>query len=247
MHSFDNDSYRSFNTEPTQEKHQTTIRRVSRNKRKDDNINNNYTYNQRNHISNKSIIQQYQEEIARLKAKNVTLKHQNQILLNEINKNQKTKSNEEESIQELLQYLGISSKEELIPKLQDIINSNSETALRDEFIFKLNKLYTELTGRNSSNEVNIKELWSWIKQLINTIKELLIEKENNEHIKETQKQNNLYQEYCTELIKRYNLNSIFELKEFINSLLLKNTINKKRVEKLQKVLSNEAPFSSSKI
>ena len=83
--------------------------------------------------------------------------------------------------------------------------------------------------------------------MINTIKDLLIEKEKNARIKVTQKENNLYQEYCTELITRYNLNSIFELKQFINSLLLKNTINKKRVEKLRKVLSNEAPFSNSKI
>ena len=244
MHSYD-DSYRPFNTEPCQDKHTTTIRRVSRNKR-----DNNHYINKENTVSNTTIIQQYQEEIARLKAKNITLKHQNQILLNELNKSQMNKKNskEEESIQELLNYLGIASKEEIIPRLQEIINSNNETALRDEFISKLNMLFIELTGKNTNNNnVNIKELWSKIKQMINTIKDLLIEKEKNARIKVTQKENNLYQEYCTELITRYNLNSIFELKQFINSLLIKNTINKKRVEKLQKVLSNEAPFSNSKI
>ena len=244
MHSYD-DSYRPFNTEPCQDKHTTTIRRVSLNKR-----DNNHYINKENTVSNTTIIQQYQEEIARLKAKNITLKHQNQILLNELNKSQMNKKNskEEESIQELLNYLGIASKEEIIPRLQEIINSNNETALRDEFISKLNMLFIELTGKNTNNNnVNIKELWSKIKQMINTIKDLLIEKEKNDRIKVTQKENNLYQEYCTELITRYNLNSIFELKQFINSLLLKNTINKKRVEKLQKVLSNEAPFSNSKI
>ena len=244
MHSYD-DSYRPFNTEPCQDKHTTTIRRVSRNKR-----DNNHYINKENTVSNTTIIQQYQEEIARLKAKNITLKHQNQILLNELNKSQMNKKNskEEESIQELLNYLGIASKEEIIPRLQEIINSNNETALRDEFISKLNMLFIELTGKNTNNNnVNIKELWSKIKQMINKIKDLLIEKEKNARIKVTQKENNLYQEYCTELITRYNLNSIFELKQFINSLLLKNTINKKRVEKLQKVLSNEAPFSNSKI
>lgn len=244
MHSYD-DSYRPFNTEPCQDKHTTTIRRVSRNKR-----DNNHYIHKENTVSNTTIIQQYQEEIARLKAKNITLKHQNQILLNELNKSQMNKKNskEEESIQELLNYLGIASKEEIIPRLQEIINSNNETALRDEFISKLNMLFIELTGKNTNNNnVNIKELWSKIKQMINTIKDLLIEKEKNDRIKVTQKENNLYQEYCTELITRYNLNSIFELKQFINSLLLKNTINKKRVEKLQKVLSNEAPFSNSKI
>ena len=244
MHSYD-DSYRPFNTEPCQDKHTTTIRRVSRNKR-----DNNHYINKENTVSNTTIIQQYQEEIARLKAKNITLKHQNQILLNELNKSQMNKKNskEEESIQELLNYLGIASKEEIIPRLQEIINSKNETALRDEFISKLNMLFIELTGKNTNNNnVNIKELWSKIKQMINTIKDLLIEKEKNDRIKVTQKENNLYQEYCTELITRYNLNSIFELKQFINSLLLKNTINKKRVEKLQKVLSNEAPFSNSKI
>lgn len=244
MHSYD-DSYRPFNTEPCQDKHTTTIRRVSRNKR-----DNNHYIHKENTVSNTTIIQQYQEEIARLKAKNITLKHQNQILLNELNKSQMNKKNskEEESIQELLNYLGIASKEEIIPRLQEIINSNNETALRDEFISKLNMLFIELTGKNTNNNnVNIKELWSKIKQMINTIKDLLIEKEKNDRIKVTQKENNLYQEYCTELITRYNLNSIFELKQFINSLLLKNTINKKRVEKLQKVLSNEVPFSNSKI
>ena len=244
MHSYD-DSYRPFNTEPCQDKHTTTIRRVSRNKR-----DNNHYINKENTVINTTIIQQYQEEIARLKAKNITLKHQNQILLNELNKSQMNKKNskEEESIQELLNYLGIASKEEIIPRLQEIINSNNETALRDEFISKLNMLFIELTGKNTNNNnVNIKELWSKIKQMINTIQDLLIEKEKNARIKVTQKENNLYQEYCTELITRYNLNSIFELKQFINSLLLKNTINKKRVEKLQKVLSNEAPFSNSKI
>ena len=244
MHSYD-DSYRPFNTEPCQDKHTTTIRRVSRNKR-----DNNHYINKENTVSNTTIIQQYQEEIARLKAKNITLKHQNQILLNELNKSQMNKKNskEEESIQELLNYLGIASKEEIIPRLQEIINSNNETAVRDEFISKLNMLFIELTGKNTNNNnVNIKELWSKIKQMINKIKDLLIEKEKNDRIKVTQKENNLYQEYCTELITRYNLNSIFELKQFINSLLIKNTINKKRVEKLQKVLSNEAPFSNSKI
>ena len=53
--------------------------------------------------------------------------------------------------------------------------------------------------------------------------------------------------YCEKLIKEFGLNSFDELKFFINDLLTKNNINKKRVEKLRKVLmnNNEKEESSS--
>ncbi len=43
-------------------------------------------------------------------------------------------------------------------------------------------------------------------------------------------------EYCYRLIKEYNLANLDELKAFINRLLEKNVKNKKRVEKIKKLL-----------
>ena len=47
-----------------------------------------------------------------------------------------------------------------------------------------------------------------------------------------------FQSFKAKLIKEFGLNSFDELKFFINDLLTKNNLNKKRVEKLKKVLMN---------
>ena len=195
-----------------------------------------YEIRPRKQIDNVSILNKYQEEIAKLKAKNTTLKNQNKILLEELQKTNKTQTNVQ--IQKLMSYLKVSSSEEILPKISSIMEQNN---LKNEFISKLFSLYSEISGNPipyTIEDNNIIELWRWIKEFIKTIKDLLAEKNEHDCLRKYQDQNNLYQEYCTELIKKYNLNSIFELKEFINSLLAKDTINKRRVEKLQKVLSS---------
>jgi hypothetical protein len=45
-----------------------------------------------------------------------------------------------------------------------------------------------------------------------------------------------HREYCNKLIRDYNLQNLDELKNFINRLLEKNVKNKKRVEKIKKLL-----------
>lgn len=224
--------YEPFNTEPVQD-YSHDNREYINNK----NCSFSYEISPHKRTDNISILNRYQEEIAKLKAKNTTLKNQNKILLEELDKTNQTQTNFQ--IQKIMSYLKVSSYEEIMPKIKSITNKNN---LKNEFISKLFSLYCEISGNPipyTIDDNNIIELWRWIKQFIESINNLLVEKKEHDILRKNQEQNKLYQEFCSELIKKYNLNSIFELKEFINSLLVKDNINKKRVEKLQKVLTSE--------
>ena len=150
--------------------------------------------------------------------------------------------------------LQVDSFDEILPKLTEMINylnkyNNEENSkIKEDLISKLKSLYIATTDyKDSKDNISIQDLWRWIKQLINNVKQLSIEKEKNEEI---YKKNNyeVYKKYCEKLIKEFGLNSFDELKFFINDLLTKNNINKKRVEKLRKVLMNnneKEDYSSS--
>ena len=126
-------------------------------------------------------------------------------------------------------------------------NNEENFKIKEDLISKLKSLYIATTdSKENKDNITIQDLWRWIKQLINNVKQLSIEKDKNE---EMYKKNNyeIYKKYCDKLIKEFGLNSFDELRFFINDLLTKNNINKKRVEKLRKVLmnNNEKEESSS--
>lgn len=209
-------------------------------------------------------INKYQNEINKLKKEIENLENSNDILTNQLKEEEKRneelniiKNEKEENDNSILldisHCLQVNSFDEILPKLTEMINylnkyNNEENSkIKEDLISKLKSLYIATTdSKESKDNISIQDLWRWIKQLINNVKQLSIEKEKNE---EMYKKNNyeIYKKYCEKLIKEFGLNSFDELKFFINDLLTKNNINKKRVEKLRKVLmnNNEKEESSS--
>jgi len=194
----------------------------------------------------------YLAEIEKLKKEINSLKKNNDYLntqqKEEIKKSeqlfsiQKAKDENENSIlSEISHCLQVSSFEEILPKLNEIINylnnnvnnntnkdhkQDSENKIRDELISKLQNLYLSLTGSNEKKEeITIKILWRWIKHLINTVKQLALEKEKNIEMYQNIQEIDDCKEYCEELISEFNLQSLDELKIFIDNLLKHNNIN----------------------
>ena len=210
-------------------------------------LNNNNDYN--------NSINKYQIEINKLKREIENLENSNDILSNQLKEEEKRneelniiKNEKEENDNSILldisHCLQVNSFDEILPKLTEMINylnkyNNEENSkIKEDLISKLKSLYIATTdSKESKDNISIQDLWRWIKQLITNVKQLSIEKEKNEEI---YKKNNyeIYKKYCEKLVKEFGLNSFEELKFFINDLLTKNNINKKRVEKLRKVLMN---------
>ena len=200
-------------------------------------------------------INKYQNEINKLKKEIESLENSNDILSNQLKEEEKRneelniiKNEKEENDNSILldisHCLQVNSFDEILPKLTEMINylnqyNNDENSkIKEDLISKLKSLYIATNDiKESKDNISIQDLWRWIKQLINNVKQLSIEKDKNEEIYQ---QNNyeIYKNYCEKLIKEFGLNSFDELKFFINDLLTKNNLNKKRVEKLKKVLMN---------
>ena len=209
-----------------------------------------------------SSINKYQSEINKLKKEIESLENSNDILSNQLKEEEKRneelniiKNEKEENDNSILldisHCLQVNSFDEILPKLTEMINylnkyNNDENSkIKEDLISKLKSLYIATNDiKESKDNISIQDLWRWIKQLINNVKQLSIEKEKNEEI---YKQNNyeVYKNYCEKLIKEFGLNSFDELKFFINDLLTKNNLNKKRVEKLKKVLMNNEKEEST--
>jgi hypothetical protein len=225
---------------------------------------NNKKLNEFEFINNKKIsdnkIIKYQNEISKLKEEIKTLEEENEILETEITeeeqKNYYLKSNkfikdknDEETILKIKNFLNLENKENIIPQLKEMINyiknnydsiefPNKEAKLRDELIEKLERLYITLTGNNNFENLEINIIWKWIKHLVNVLDELNEEKEKNIKIYQQINENDKYKNFCSELLNEFNLNSIENLKDYINSLLMENNINERRVEKIKKCLMN---------
>ena len=211
------------------------------------NLNNDNKYN------NSKI--QYEEEIKRLKQEIENLEKDNDLLSNQLIEEEKKneelhsiKKEKEENYNSILSdisnCLQVNSFEEIIPKLTDMINyltkyNNDKTSKKKEdIISKLKSLYIITNNsKEKKDNISIQDLWRWIKNLIEEVDELSLKKEKYEEIY-NKDDNDLYKNYCDKLIKEFGLNSFDELKFFISDLMEKNDINKKRVEKLRKVLMN---------
>ena len=211
------------------------INMYERNITNNKNISNiNQTQNQNNEF--------YLAEIDRLKKELNDLKKNNDILSSQLKEEQrkneqlfsiqKAKDENENSIlAEIAHCLQVASFDEILPKLNEIINylnnnvntnatknKNQEgnNKIRDELISKLQNLYLSLTGSDEKKEeVTIKILWRWIKHLINTVKQLALEKENKQEIDE-------FKEFCEDLMNELNLQNLDALKMLIGDLLNQN-------------------------
>ena len=194
----------------------------------------------------------YLSEIDRLKKEINDLKKNNEFLQVQLNdeqrKNeqlfsiQKAKDENENSIlAEIAHCLQVASFDEILPKLNEIINylnnnvnsnvgknknEDQNNKIKDELISKLQNLYLSLTGSDEKKEeVTIKILWRWIKHLINTVKQLALEKEKNIEIYQNIQEIDEYKEFCEDLISELNLQNLDELKAFLGNLLNQNNNN----------------------
>lgn len=168
-------------------------------------------------------------EVASEKSKNDLLSQKNKELINKVNS-----ITPSQTLIDIINYLGVQSEEEVIPKLEEIITHlksndnngnnlyNGENKIRDELIEKLKTLYVALTGTDKNEEIDIKTIWRWIKHLINTVRDLAQEKEKNMEIIQELNEANMYKEYCYDIMDNCNIKSFIELKEFLNNLIMSN-------------------------
>lgn len=203
-------------------------------------------------------------EIEKLKKEIVAMQANNNILLNKLNeeknknssliafnKNENFPSDEElqNILTDMASYLQVNSFEDIVPKLKEMIQylnvnlyeKNDKNNIRNEFISKLKELYLTLNDKKDKNDtITIKVLWRWIKHLINSYKSLLIEKEKKDEIlKNMEKKESYYKECCEELMNKYNMKNLEQLNKFIEELIKKNNMNKRRVEQLKKILVDD--------
>ena len=212
---------------------------------------------------------QYEDEIKRLKQEIANLENDNDFLSNQLIEEEKKneellaiKNEKEENdnsiLSDIAHCLQVNSFDEILPKLTEMINyltkynNDKSSKIKEDTISKLRSLYIITNDSKEKKEnISIQDLWRWIKQLIEEVNELSIEKERCEEIY-NRNNNDTYKIFCEKLIREFGLNSFDELKFFINDLMAKNDLNKKRVEKLRKVLMNndnnndkEESFSSN--
>ena len=217
-------------------------------------INNNLDINKNIDLSSLDSDVKYTTLINQLKNQIIQLENKNILLSKEIETENKKNidlynilNNKEKDIENILEkikkYLKLNKIDEIYPKLTEIINyinnnideKNPNNKARDELIKNIENLYRNLTNDKNEN-IELKILWRWVKHLINNIKKLLNEKEQNEQIYKELLINDIYKNFCVELIDEYNLNNINELKEFIFDLLERNDENRKRELKLKNIL-----------
>ena len=166
-------------------------------------------------------------------------------------KNEK-EENDNSILKDISHCLQVNSFDEILPKLTEMINyltnynTDKNSKMKEDIISKLKSLYIITTdSKEKKDNISIQDLWRWIKQLIEEVDELSLEKEKYEEMY-NKNNNDIYKNFCEKLIKEFGLNSFDELKFFINDLMTKNDLNKKRVEKLRKVLMNNNNDTESK-
>ena len=198
---------------------------------------------------------QYENEINCLKQEIANLENDNDLLSNQLIEEEKKneellaiKKEKEENDNSILldisHCLQVNSFDEILPKLTEMINyltkynNDKASKIKEDTISKLKSLYIiTYDSKEKKENISIQDLWRWIKQLIEEVNELSLEKEKCEEIY-NRNNNDIYKIFCGKLIREFGLNSFDELKFFINDLMAKNDLNKKRVEKLRKVLMN---------
>ena len=236
-----------------------------KNKNSIDSIRNNNNNTDNDNINKNDRDYLLSTEIEQLKKEIISIQKNNNILLGkfkeEKNKHISLSSFESENenipndtelnnmLTDISNNLAIKSFDDIVPKLKEMIEylninnqeKNEVHKKRNELIFKLKKLYVSSNKINETIEnISIKVIWRWIKNLINNYKSLLMEKAKKEEIfKNVEKNENFYKASCNELMIKYKKNNLEELNKFIEELIKRNNLNKKRVEQLKKILVND--------
>ena len=182
-------------------------------------------------------------ELQAEKAKNDLLHHKVQ------EQSEMNKEIESTILKQLTQYLNVQQPEDILPKINELITKNNnnndmrcnkahqykmkqfdnnvhsgslnDVKIKDELIMKLKTLYIALTGNDESNNdnIDIKTIWRWIKHLINTVKDFAHEKEKNLQVIQELQDAAVFKEYCLEIMQEFNLDTLDDFKQFVNSTL----------------------------
>lgn len=180
------------------------------------------------------LIYQYINEIERLNKENNELIAKNEILHKQIkNENNDKSSNILNEIRELLH---LTNNDDITSSVK-LIEENKNDSIKNEFVDKVITVYEELTG---DTEGDIKKAWKWIAMLINSMKALLNEKSQFETESKMYSKNHIYKEYWSDLMKEHNIETLDELKTFINTLLEKDHYNELQMEKMKSTLEKKS-------
>ena len=204
----------------------------------------------------------YQKEIENLKQQIETLQSNTDVLKSKlqsekirytqlIQMNEEKNNDNEMILNKIAEILQVNSIQQIFPRINEIlfklnskegnfnnqINDKNENKIRDELIQKLKGLYITLTNSPPNENIEIKNLWRWIKSLIHTVKQLALEKEmmNNQNMRIN---NDEYKNFCITLIQENYLQNLDELKAFINELLLRKNIMNENNEYNNNILIN---------
>lgn len=193
-------------------------------------------------FANQSI--KYEIEIMKLKKEIKNLQTQNIFLNAQINE-QETEINSLQNdietanpiIDKINEYIQQNTGDNSpMHYIQKISSEYNEVLAKEEFVNGLKTLYLSQNTVNS-DQIDIKTIWRWVKQLVSLVNDLNVENEKIvEQINITSQNQNNYINYCNELIQNLGLNSVEQLKRYINELILKKNIDNKRVHKLRKML-----------
>ena len=195
---------------------------------------------------------EYELEIQRLKKQYKSLKLRNKFLLTKLDDITKSNSLLEEElnidifdktgINDVINNLSfINDNNNPIEKINQIYMICEDLSLKEEFINGLKTLYIL---KNQSNEIihneelNVKKLWRWLKDIIENIRTTNDENDNFkiglEHLKQ---EKDIFKNFCLDLMSQLKIQNIDQLKNYINSLIMKRNLEKKRISKLKKVLT----------
>lgn len=207
-------------------------------------------------IDNDSILLNYQinklqEEINKIKENNESLlndlkKEKEKNLILKTTKEQVNENDINKTLLEISKYFEVNNIENIYNKLTEMIdylssnNDNNENQIKIEFIFKLKEIYKKSNNIEDNNNITMKILWRWIKYLISSNKKIKNEIEkNNILLQNIEKKNNFYKKNCEEIMGIYDIKSLNHFDTFINELISKNNIYRKRIEQLKKMLSED--------
>ena len=110
---------------------------------------------------------------------------------------------------------------------------------KDEIVSYYSEFYEE---KIMDNNITTKLIWRWIKYLLNKNKKIKNDINNNNILLQNiKKENNLYKSLCEEIMNTYDFNNLNQFDEFILCLINKNNVNRKRIDKLKKILEEDNP------
>ena len=197
-------------------------------------INSNYKYNKNlkinivhNFKDNPS--DEFQNKINRAKTEKIEYTNNN----NENNENNENNSKHEKLLLDIIDVTNKYNNSNNKINMDNILDEYKlllyDNKIKNEFIYKIIKLYNNSTNSNLkyNNNESLIPTWHWIKDIQNKVA-------YNKMKKETE--NNQYKKLCKDIMKEYKLKNIEQLKVFIHKLCKKIDKNENFLEGIKKIL-----------